>query len=123
MKHKWYIRIWVNQRYIDFWSINHTLSGCNLAALFFVVNAPFSISIIASLTVLIALEFFEFFHGIKEVFVNRISDIIVGMIGFFATHYLMLGNVFNNTTFFAIIFLAGAFLGIWGFWAYEKIKK
>ena len=123
MEHKWYIKIWTDQRYIDFWSINHTLAGCNLSALFFFVNTPFVISIFASLVVLIAWEFFEYFHGIKEVFVNRISDIVVGMIGFFLTHYLMLGNVLNNTIFFAIIFLAGLILGIWGFWAYEKIKK
>ena len=123
MNNKWYIKIWTNQKYIDFWSINHTLSGCNLAALFFFINAPFLISIIISLAVLIAWEFFEYFHGIREVFRNRISDIIVGMFGFFFTHYLMLDNVFNNTTFFAIIFLVGLFLGIWGFWAYKKSKK
>jgi hypothetical protein len=123
MGEKWYIKIWAMKKYLDFWSINHTLAGCNLAGLFFFINTRFITSIIAAFLVLLAWEFFEFFHGVHETMQNRASDIIVGMSGFFITHYLMINNVFNNTTFFAIIFLIGLILGIWGFWAYEKIKK
>jgi hypothetical protein len=123
MGEKWYIKIWTGKKYLDLWSINHTLAGCNLAGLFLFVNAHFLASVIATFLILLLWEFFEFFHGIHEVIQNRISDIIVGMCGFFITHYLMLNNAINNTTFFAIIFLVGLILGIWGFWAYEKIKK
>jgi hypothetical protein len=123
MEQKWYIKIWTNKKYLDFWSINHTLAGCNLAALFLFIDTSFLTSIIITFLVLLVWEFFEFFDGMEEVIQNRMSDIIVGMSGFFITHYLMLSDVLNNTIFFAIIFLAGSILGIWGFWAYEKIKK
>ena len=123
MREKWYIRIWTSKKYIDFWSTNHTLSGCNLAAIFFFTKTSLLISIIVTLAILIAWEFFEFSHGVKEVIQNRISDVTVGMVGFFVTHYLMLSNVFNNTIFFVVIFLSDSFLGAWGFWAYKRAKK
>jgi hypothetical protein len=111
------------KKYLDFWSINHTLAGSLLAGIFISFNAPLLASVVIAFLMLIGWEFFEIFHHINETIQNRVSDMAVGMLGFFVTHYLMSHNIFNRNGLFSALFVLFLILEIWGFLAYEKIKN
>ena len=123
MDKRWYIKIWTERKYLDFWSLNHILAGCMLASIFIFFNISFLTSIIISFLILLAWEFFEFFAGIHETMENKILDVIIGLLGFFITYYLMNNNIFNNLTLFLIIFFPFLILETWGWLAYEKLHQ
>lgn len=111
------------EKYLDLWSVNHTLASCLLAGIFISFNIPLLTSVVISFLILIGWEFFEIFHHVHETIENRISDMAVGMLGFFITYYLMSHNIFNRNGLFSVVFALFFVLEIWGFWAYEKIKN
>jgi len=123
MNKKWYIKIWTMRKYLDLWSVNHTLAGSILASLFIFFNAPFLASMAISFFILLGWEFFEITHKLHETIYNRIFDMIVGMSGFFLTNTLVNNDVFTNKAIFSVVFTVFVILEIWGFSVFEKIKN
>lgn len=124
MKKKWHTKIWLEEKYLDFWSLNHTLSGAVLASISILIGLPFWTSLIMSFLILLAWDIYEIFGGIKEKVGNKILDVITGLIGFFITYYLMHYRICcDNLILFLIIFFSFLILEIWGYISYRKLKK
>lgn len=123
MAKKWYIKIWKMEKYLDLWSVNHTLAGSLLAGIFLSFGTPLLTSMVISFLMLIGWEFFEIFHHVHETIQNRLSDMIVGMLGFFVAYYLMSNDIVDRNGLFSVLFALFFVLEIWGFWAYEKLKN
>ncbi len=117
-KENWYVKIWAEGKYLDFWSINHTLSGGVLASLFFLLKVQFWPSLFISFLFLLAWEIYEVLRKIKESAWNKFFDVATGVLGFFATHYLIALDVFKTINIFWTVSLLFAFLEIWGYKAY-----
>ena len=114
----WYVKIWAEGKYLDFWSVNHTLSGGVLASLFFLLKVQFWPSLFISFLFLLAWEIYEILKNIKEGAWNKFFDVVTGVLGFFATHYLIALDVLKTINIFWTISFLFAFLEIWGYKAY-----
>jgi len=116
---KWYMRIWREGKYVDLWSLNHTLIGAVLAGFFEIVGVPVIISLIISTLVIVGWEFWEVFKKISEAFWNKIIDVVTGILGFLGMHYL-LGVSSHELILFLIVLAVYLVLEVWGYWVYKK---
>src|SRR6056297_1660349 len=122
-KQPWYISIWNEGKYLDFWSINHIISGFLLGEILYFLKINFWLSLAISITIMIAWEVYEIFKNIHETCWNRLSDLIVGMIGFLTMYHLFLLDNFNHHKIvFILCIIVWLFLELWGYIAY-KIKN
>ncbi|MGV8162045.1 MAG: hypothetical protein ACP5N2_01785 [Candidatus Nanoarchaeia archaeon] len=122
MDKKWFIQIWKEGKYLDLWSVNHTLAGCVLGSIFIFINLQIWVSLIISVILMIGWEIFEIYYGIKEGLANKILDVVTGLVGFFLTYYLVNVQGVNALSYFLIIALSFAFLETWGYLVYKKIE-
>lgn len=122
MKNKWYVKIWAEGKYIDFWSINHILGGALLAQIFVFLGVNFWISLVISFIIMILWEVYEYKTKVYETIQNRVMDVVVGLLGFFMIYYLVSLDFFYNGIFY-IVFFIFLFLEIWGYIAYQLKKK
>jgi len=107
---------WKDGKYLDTWSIVHTLSGFLLASIFYWLGFDFLWALALSLLSILAWEICEMFVGIIEPSPNVAIDIIVGLVGFFigALLYFYLNITFNLVVFWTILVVTGL-LALWGF--------
>ena len=122
-KNKWYIKIWSEGKYIDFWSFNHFFSGFLLAYLLIFIKTPILINYILLFILMILWEIFEYRKKVRETKLNRVFDLIMGSCGFIFTYYLVSLEMFNNAFLFAATFILFFILEIWGYWAYRRKKQ
>jgi hypothetical protein len=121
---KWYYRVWDNKKYLDLWSVNHTLAGLVIAGPLYYFSVRFSISFIIALILIIAWEVFEYVQEIKEAWQNSATDIITGIIGFlFLWHFLPIWSGEVNLWVYFISLAAWIFFEIWGYLAYRAGVK
>ncbi|MFH1307699.1 MAG: hypothetical protein ABIH72_02515 [archaeon] len=80
MKEKLINSFWREGKYIDSWSIIHLLSGFGLGViLLLILKLPFLNTILVTISLLILAEILE---PAKETIENRISDVLIGFLGF-----------------------------------------
>lgn len=79
---KWYYDIWVDGKYLDLWSVNHTLAGGVIAGPLYNLSIRFSYSFLIALVLIIGWEVYEAVRDIEETWQNRVTDTIVAIIGF-----------------------------------------
>lgn len=115
---KWYIRIWNEGEYIDFWSFTHFLCGFILAKATILTQTTLFNDILIILALLTAWEIFEIKKGIKETAINRVVDIIIGLFGFLLFLYIDNLSAISNQVFIFIFVIPALVLGIWGYIAY-----
>jgi hypothetical protein len=119
----WYVAIWDEGGYVDFWSINHTLGGV-LSLLFIALTG---IPKIIGFPIIICLaslwEVYEHVTGIEETFSNRIIDIVVAAVAFFVMYWIIQRyQSLNLVQLFVSFGLLTILLNVWGFWAMEIEK-
>ena len=116
----WYYKIWKNGKYLDLWSINHTLSGIVIAGPLYYFSISFVYSIVVALVLIVGWEIYEIYHEIYETWQNKCTDIITGIIAFFCIWYLYPYWMFSIQFFIYIASLAiFLILEIWGYIAYK----
>ena len=119
---KWYIKVWLEGKCLDLWSLNHTFFGASMAGLFILISVPFWISLLISFIAMVAWEFWEHFRRIHESLCNKIFDVLTGLLGFFIVHNLVEAYAHEVGIFvFIIIFYIA--LELWGCWAFRKIGR
>lgn len=92
--------IWREGDYLDLWSVPHFLSGLLVGFSLYLVGFEFASSCVISLLSLIAYEMFEVIIEVRETWMNRILDVLVGMLSF-STAFLvspLLSDVMFFTT-------------------------
>lgn len=122
IKNKWYINLWSEGKYIDFWFFNHFFSGFLLAYFLVFIKTPVLLNYALLFVLMILWEFFEYKKRVRETKANRIIDLLVGSAGFLLTYYLVSLEMFDGFVVFAATFLLFLVLEIWGYWAY-RVKK
>ncbi len=119
MKNKWYINIWSEGKYIDFWFFNHFFSGFLLAGFLIILEMPRWLNFLLLFVLMVLWEIFEYKHKVREMLSNRIMDLLVGFFGFLFMYFLASLQAFNYNSLFMGTFILLAILEIWGYWAYE----
>jgi hypothetical protein len=120
LKIKWYYAIFKNGKYLDLWSVNHTLAGVVIAGPLYYFSIPLVYSLAISLFLIVGWEVYEILFEIHETWQNRSTDIIVGVLGFFFIWYLYPHiTTAQQLEIYAISFFVFIVLEIWGFIAYK----
>ncbi len=120
VRKRWYIRIWREGPYVDFWSVNHFLAGTVLAGLFYFLKQDVYVAIITSFILMVLWEVFERYRGIVESLGNRVFDVITGLVGFGIMVYLMSTAWAPKFPLFLVLFIIFCVLEIWGYIEYGK---
>ena len=111
MREKWYIRIWTEGKYLDFWSMIHLVDGMLLGGVALLVGLDFWWGFLVSFFVFFIWELVE----PPEYFWNKILDVVVSSLGFLI-FYIFFGVI--DVWFYLVIFLAIS-LNFWG-WIITK---
>lgn len=122
IQNRWYLTIWSEGKYVDFWSLNHFLAGFLLGQVFVFFKINFWFSLIFSLSLMVIWEIYEYRNDVKESIQNRVMDIVIGLISFLLVYFLTRYGFFDNFIFY-IVFFVFLVLELWGYWAYKKKKK
>lgn len=109
------MNIWKHGMYVDMWSFIHFLSGFLLAGIFYKFDYSFLSSLIFSLILLIAWEFFEWIIKIIEPSTNVIMDLVIGSLGFFVGWYIFYFLRENFNYYFYTALTISVVLSSWGF--------
>lgn len=121
---KWYYNIFRNGKYLDLWSINHTLAGVVIAGPLYYFSISFIYSFFILIFLIVGWEIYEIIFDVHETWQNRSTDIITGVIGFFFVWYFY---YFFDTNLqiwiYAVSLLVFLTLEIWGYFAYKHIKR
>ena len=123
MINKWYVAIWSEGKYIDFWSFNHFFSGFLLAGFLIFIKAPHWLNFLLLLVLMVLWEIYEYKIKVRETLGNKIIDLLVGSIGFLSMYLLSYLNIFDFVIMCIGAFALYAVLEIWGYWAYKMRKK
>ena len=111
--------IWDEGKYIDMWTVNHTLSGFILAGWLGVFGVSTPVSIVISSILFIGWEVFEYLYKIEET-PNQVVDIIanyVGLIIYYRVSPSLESHLPSILATASVLFL---FLEIVGYVAYLK---
>lgn len=116
----WYYNIFKNGKYLDLWSVNHTLAGVVIAGPLYYLSVSLTYSLIVALILIVGWEIYEIVFDIRETWQNRSTDIITGVIGFFFVWY-MYPHFAIDTQISVYIFSTTIFLilEMWGYIAYR----
>lgn len=90
--------IWREGKYLDLWSVPHFLSGIVLGLIMHFLNYQAVPTFIIAFLILVAYEMFEVIVKIEETRMNRVLDVVVGMVSFtptflFAPMFLEMQNI------------------------------
>lgn len=108
--------IWRHGRYVDLWSLVHLLSGVLLAVGFYGLGFSVVVTVLFSITLLVAWEVFEWAIRIIEPTMNVFFDILIGVIGLIMGvwwHYSV-GEPFDPLV-FSVLLVGTLGLTFWGF--------
>lgn len=121
---KWYYRIFKNGKYLDLWSVNHTLSGIVIAGPLYYLSIPLIYSFLISLVLMVSWELYEIIFKIAETWQNRTTDVITGVLGFSFIWYLYTRTANTSEVLIYIVALSlFLLLEIWGYIAYKAGER
>jgi len=120
MKSKWYISIWLEGKYIDFWFFNHFFSGFLTASFLIFLETPHWLNFVLLFVLMILWEAYEYKNKVREMISNKLVDLLVGLFGFLFMYFLANLEIFDYAKLFMSTFIFYSILEIWGFWAYKK---
>jgi len=117
------IRLWKNGKYVDLWSVVHFVAGMVLWYSVAFTGFSFFSCFIFAFILMVLWEFCEWLCKIQESIYNKITDIIIGLIGFIVANSLFVKFNYNNLliSFILLLFLLCVF-NAWRRFAY-KIKN
>lgn len=116
--------LWAEGKWIDFWTINHFLSGVVLGIAFYFFEVSLLWSFILTTFIFITWEIVEYVLKWEKM-TNQASDFLANYLGYitFIFFYYALEKPFNSKVEIAIVTVF-ILLEIWGFYAYRRrVKK
>ncbi|HEV7424485.1 MAG TPA: hypothetical protein VGO21_04840 [Candidatus Paceibacterota bacterium] len=117
---EWHYNIFRSGKYLDLWSVNHTLAGIVIAGPLYYFSVPFMYSLFISLALIVGWEIYEIVFDIYETWQNRSTDIITGLVGFFFVwHFYLFFNVGLKIWIYFLSLFLFLVLEIWGYFAYQ----
>lgn len=117
--------IWREGKWLDLWSVVHLLSGVSVGFAFYPLHLGASATTIIVFLGFTAYEMWEKIVGIIETPTNRVTDIVVGMVSFIPTFFI-LAPWLNETYFiltFVLVFTANIVMSVFGWSASQKAAE
>ncbi|MDP4000992.1 MAG: hypothetical protein Q8P83_02025 [bacterium] len=96
---------WNHGIYFDAWSFVHILTGSMLAVLFIILGLSLVTGLIICFILMILYEGLKILKGIAEDLENLITDVVVGLLGFFFTYKIFIDQSLSNQWIFLVLFL------------------
>ncbi|MFA6077048.1 MAG: hypothetical protein WC735_03155 [Candidatus Paceibacterota bacterium] len=113
---RWSVKVWKNGKFLDLWSVNHTLAGGLLGAVIYFYNIDFYFGFFISFMIMLAWEIIEIINGLHEEKWNKVTDVITGVFGFTIIYILFSEiTVHSSLIVFWVISILWALLESWGF--------
>lgn len=110
---------WGGARYLDWWVVVHILGAMAATYLLLSFNMD-SYKVIFTLSIIIiGWEIFEKLANINEPYSNTSIDIIVGYLGVWLAYQIPYLTFNARVVVIALLFASWAFLGIWGWLAWN----
>ncbi len=114
--------MWREGKWLDLWSVVHFLSGVSIGLGFYYLQFGPIASFMLALVCLIAYELWEALVKIEEMPTNRFMDVVVGMVSFVPTFYLVAPLIHPRTYIaaFCAVFFVNILLSAIGWRASQK---
>ena len=115
--------LWMEGRWIDFWTINHLLSGISAGSLLYLMGISLGWSFFIPSVLFLGWEIIEFVSKIESP-INQIVDLVAAFLGYgiFYTFYYLLGKPFDPIVVFIIV-LSFVILEGWEFYTWRLRVK
>jgi len=113
MQKQWYIKIWKEGKFIDFWSVIHLVDGMLMAGIAILIGLKYLVGLLIALVIILIWEFIE----PPEKFTNKIFDVITSVSGFSLMYYAYTRSLFVWVAVLAIS------LNIWAWIIAKNYKK
>ena len=113
--------IWKEGKYIDMWSIPHLLSGITLALVMHFLGFATVPTLMVAFLLFVTYEMFEIIVKIEETRMNRVFDVVVGMVSFTPTFLLApMLTTSQALVLLAVVVVADAVISSIGWWESQK---
>ncbi|MBI2623632.1 MAG: hypothetical protein HYW65_03600 [Candidatus Liptonbacteria bacterium] len=120
MSGKWFIKIWADSDYFDFWHINHFLAGMLCGGVIIFLRLDFWVGLSLSTLAMLGWEVYEIFKGIQETSFNKFADVILGIVGYFLFYLIKPTSETYSHMFVSALLVSWAALELWGFLAWKN---
>ena len=113
---------WREGAWLDLWSVVHLLSGTSIGLGAYALHLTPTLTTLLVLFLLVSYELWEAFVHITEAVTNRCMDVVVGMVGYSLTFYL-LGPLLSLVELWcglSILVLTTTTLSVFGWHASQK---
>jgi hypothetical protein len=109
------IKFTKHDRLFDMWSVTHFLTGTMIGSLFSFFDFNLVYSALIAFCLLMCWEIYEFIKKTGESYRNSISDVFVGIVGFFFSYNLLFNHNLNDKVLMSLLFLfLNTVMIIWG---------
>jgi hypothetical protein len=117
--------IWREGKWVDLWSVVHTLSGVSLGFGLSVLHLGDVASVLLVLLLLILYEMWERLMQMEETFANGCMDVVCGMAGFLLTFFLLAPRLSGAMFFiaFGAVFAVNVVMSVFGWRASQKAAE
>ena len=114
--------IWREGKWLDLWSVVHFLSGISIGFSLYLLNFGALASVVLALLLLISYEMWEAMVKIEETPANRFMDVVVGMVSFLPTFFILGPSLSRAPLFFVfgIVFIVNIVMSVFGWRASQK---
>ena len=122
----WFIKVWVEGKYIDLWAVNHILAGAILAGIFTLSGLNLFFGLAISTVLMIAWEVIEIWQDQIEFLGNKVLDVLLGIAGYVVMYLIVLKvDISQSLLILFVVTPIWVILEIWGFLSlrYEEKKN
>ena len=117
--------IWREGKWLDMWSVVHVLSGVSIGLGLYFLHLGAVASLALTFVSLVAYELWEAMVKIEEAPTNRCMDVVVGMVGFVPTFFLVapILSTLQHVLLFVGILIANITMAAIGWHASQKAAE
>ena len=122
----WFIKVWVEGKYVDLWAVNHILAGAILAGIFTLSGLNLFFGLAISTVLMIAWEVIEIWQDQIEFLGNKVLDVLLGIAGYVLMYLIVLKvDISQSLLILFVVTPIWVILETWGFLSlrYEKKKN
>jgi hypothetical protein len=114
--------IWREGKWLDLWSVVHLFSGISVGFVLYFLHFGAPASVILALLSFILYEMWEVIVRIEEAPTNRFMDVVVGMVSFLPTFFLLAPRLSGTLLIFmfGIVLTANVVVSVFGWIASQK---
>lgn len=117
--------MWREGEWIDLWSFVHFLSGISIGLGFYFLHVGDFASVALALVSLIAYEMWERLMRMEETSTNGFMDVVVGMLSFLLTFFVLAPLVSGTVVLygFGFVFVVDIVMSVFGWRASQKAAE